>query len=273
MNEAVVPRPWAWDANATARSALRTSAIAWCVPAVIGQWFFAYHIARTFIAPAFAGNVAAWNKTLFVGLVPGDRVGNAALAAHLFIAFVITIGGTLQLIPQIRRYTPAFHRWNGRVYIVVAYVTSLAALYMIWTRKTFGGILINDISVSIDAVLIMIFATIAVRHAMARRIDVHRRWALRTFIVASGVWFIRVIYGFLGVVPGATPGTTDNMTGPTNVVIGFATYLVPLAILELYLIARRSPSAFTKLATAALLFAAAAVTSMGVYATARRWLS
>src|SRR5262245_51634805 len=231
MSETVVPRLQTWDANAAARSALQASTIVWFVPTFIGQWLFAYHIALTYIATAMAGNAAAWNKRLFVGLVAGDLVGNAALAAHLFIAFVITVGGTLQLIPQIRTYAPAFHRWNGRLYIVVAFVASLAGIYMIWTRDTFGGILINDISVSLDGVLIMIFATVALRHAMARRIDVHRRWALRTFIVGSGVWFTRVIYAFLGIVPGPTPGSTDDMTGPANIVIGFASYLLPLAVL------------------------------------------
>src|SRR5262245_27458698 len=194
MSETIVPRLQTWDANAAARSALDVSAAAWFVPALIGQWFFAYHVARVFIRPALAGNAAAWNKTLFVGLVPGDRMGNAALAAHLFIAFAIAIGGTLQLVPQIRTGAPAFHRWNGRVYIVSAIVASLAGIYMIWTRDTFGGILINDISVSTNAVLNIVFAVIAMRYAMARKIDVHRRWALRTFIVVSGVWFTRVMY-------------------------------------------------------------------------------
>jgi hypothetical protein len=101
---------------------------------------------------------------------------------------------------------------------------------MIWTRATLGGILINDISVSVDGVLIMLFAAIALRYAMARDFDAHPRWALRTFIVVSGVWFTRVMYAFLSIVTqGHTPGVTDNMTGPVNIAIGFASYLLPLA--------------------------------------------
>ena len=255
-----------------ASSTLRWSAIAWCVVAVVGQWFFAYHVAETYIVTAYAGDYAAWNQRLFVGLVPGDGIGNAALVAHLFVAFVITIGGTLQLLPWIRSHAPALHRWNGRVYIGVAFVASLAGLYMIWTRDTFGGIFINDISLSLDAVLIMGFAAIALRLARARRFDLHRRWALRTFMVVSGVWFTRVIYSFLGWVPGDTPGSTEDMSGPTNIAIGFASYLLPLAVLELYFLAQRSTSALTKAATAALLLAATAATSIGVYGTALRWL-
>jgi hypothetical protein len=271
MSEAVVPRTW--DANAAARSALQTSAVVWFVPASIGQWFFAYHVAAVYFGTGFAGNFAAWNKVLFAGFVAGDLAGNFALVTHLFIAFLITIGGTLQVIPQIRNYAPAFHRWNGRLYIGMAFVTSLAALYMIWTRDTFGGILINDISVSLNAVLIMVFAAIGVRYAMARKIDVHRRWALRTFIVMSGVWFGHVIHGFFGIVPGPTPGVAEDGTGPTDILIGFANYLLPLAVLELYFLAKRSPSVSGKFATAGLVFAAAVLTSIGVYGRAKWWLS
>ncbi len=271
MNKVVVLQMW--DANAVARSALQTSTVVWFVPAVIGQLFFAYHIAVSFIGTAFAGNLAAWNKMLFAGIVVGDPVGNVALVAHLFIALVITIGGMLQLIPQIRTYAPRFHRWNGRVYIFIAFVTSLAALYMIWTRETFGGILINDISVSINAVLIIVFAAIALRYAMARKFAVHRRWALRTFMVVSGVWFKRVMYSVFSFVAAQRPGVTDDGTGPTDIVIGFASYLVPLAVLELYFLAKRSSSVLIKFATAALVLVAAAATSIYVYRTAVRWLS
>lgn len=271
VSEVAVPR--AWDAQAAARSALRASAVAWFVPTLLGQWAFAYHIAETYFTAAYAGDFAAWNKRLFVGFVPGDLVGNAALIAHLFIAFVMTIGGTLQLIPQIRRRAPAFHRWNGRVFIVIAIVTSVAGIYMTMTRETFGGILPNDIGVSLNGVLIIVFAIMAMRHAMARRIDVHQRWALRTFMVASGVWFLRMIYTFLDVTFKNVPGIAEDMTGPTNVVINFASYLLPLAILELYLHAKRTRNAPAKFATAALLFAAAGATAVAASVRTLRWLS
>ncbi|MGH8759262.1 MAG: DUF2306 domain-containing protein [Burkholderiales bacterium] len=267
----VVPRTW--DAYAAARSALRTSAVVWFVPVLIGQWAFAYHIAVEYIGTAFAGDFAAWNKRLYVGFIAGDSVGNAALVAHLFIAFVITIGGTLQLIPQIRTHAPTFHHWNGRLFVAMAFVTSLAAIYMIWTRDTFGGIVINDISVSLNGVLIMVFAATALRYAMARKIDVHRRWALRTFMAVSGVWYLRVIDAFLGAVLGEIPGVTDDMSGPTNIVLNFASYLLPLAVLELYFRAERSQGVSAKFAAAALVLVAAGATGIGVYGRALKWLA
>lgn len=143
---------------------------------------------------------------------------------------------------------------------------------MIWTRETFGGVLLNDIAVSTNAALIIVFAAMTLRHAMARRIDAHHRWALRTFIAMSGVWFLRVIYAFLDAVPGETPGVADDMTGPTNIALNFASYLLPLLILELYLLARRSRSAPAGFAAAGLMLAASGATAIGVYGTAVRWL-
>lgn len=271
MSQIVLPHKW--DAPATARSALQASAVVWFVPVLIGQWIFANHIAAVYFSAANTGNFAAWNKRLFVGLIDGDHIGNAALVAHLFIAFALTIGGTLQFIPQLRNRAPAFHRWNGRVYIVSALVASITGIYMIWTRDTFGGILMNDIGITLNGVLILIFAAITIRYAMARNIAVHQRWALRTFFVVSGVWFLRVFYAFLSAIRGELPGIAEDMTGPTNVVINFASYLVPLAVLELYFRAKTAPSTTAKFGMAGLVLTIAVCTGIGVYARSLRWLS
>lgn len=272
MSEAVLAKPW--NVKVAAQSVLKTSVLVWFVPAVIGQWLFAYHVAAEYFATALAGNIGAWNQRLFVGLVEGDLVGNVALVVHLIIAFVVTIGGTLQLIPQIRTHAPAFHRWSGRLYIVMAFVTSVAALYMVWTRDTFGPDSL-ELSVSLNAVLIMAFAAMTWRYAVARRFDVHHRWALRTFMVMSGVWFLRVIYACIGVVTqGAMlPGIENDMSGPTSLVIGYASFLLPLVVLEFYLWASRSNGAGAKFAAAAVVFIAAGCTSIGVFGLAIGWLS
>jgi hypothetical protein len=262
----------AWDGKGAAQSALQTSAVLWFIPAALGQWAFAYHVAKEYFATALKGNVGAWNERLFVGLVEGDLAGNIALIVHLIIAFVVTIGGTLQLIPQIRRAAPAFHRWNGRLYILMAFVTSIAALYMVATRDTFGPDSL-EIAVSINALLIMLFGALTLRYGVARQIDVHQRWALRTFMVMSGVWFMRIMYACLAIVTGGNiPGATADMSGPTNLVVNFASYLLPLAVLELYFLAKRSPTTATKLATATIVLLCAVGTGVGAFGTSMAWI-
>uniref|UniRef100_UPI0019D4202B hypothetical protein n=1 Tax=Vibrio vulnificus TaxID=672 RepID=UPI0019D4202B len=86
-----------------------------------------------------------------------------------------------------------------------------------------------------------------------------------TFMVVSGVFFLRVIYAFLRVFPGGTPGLADDMSGPTNLVVAFASYLMPLAVLELYFLAQRSANPSAKLACSMLVLVMAGATSLGVY--------
>lgn len=251
--------------------ALKTSAILWFVVAAAGQWLFAYYIAVQYGAVLW-GDMRPLNEFMPNGAIAGDTAGNTALVVHLFIAFTITIGGTLQLIPQVRSTAPIFHRWNGRIYVTTAFVTSIAALYMVWTRDGIGGP-INDISISINGVLIMVFAAQTWRAALKRDFASHNRWALRLFLVVSGVWFMRVMYGFaIMLAQGQPPGVGNNMDGPTDIAIAFSTYLLPLAVVELYFRAKQG-GALGKTLMSGILMLAAGATGLGIFgATMIFWL-
>ena len=269
MSDVVAGRAQGWSGAADA--ALKTSAALWFVIAAAGQWIFALYIALQYAAVLW-GDWAPLREFMPVGAVDGDITGNSALIVHLFIAFTITIGGTLQLIPYVRNAAPMFHRWNGRVYIVTAFVGSLSGLYMTWTRDGIGTI-VNDIAISIDAVLIMTFAALAWRAALRRDFAAHHRLALRLFLVVSAVWFMRVMYGFsIMAAQGRPPGLGDNMDGPLDVAIGFGCFLLPLALAELYFRAKRS-GALSKLAMSTVLVAATAATALGIFGAAMvMWL-
>lgn len=259
MSDAVAVRQEPWAAGAM----LKASAALWFAVAAAGQWFFAIYIALQYGA-MLLGDWAPLREFMPNGAVDGDGAGNAALIVHLFIAFTITIGGTLQLMPFVRRAAPRFHRWNGRVYMVTAFVGSLAGLYMTWTRDGIGTI-VNDTAISIDALLIMAFAAIAWRAAVRRDFVAHHRWAVRLFLVVSAVWFMRVMYGFsIMAAQGRPPGVGDNMDGALDYAIAFGCYLLPLAIAELYFRAQRG-GVLGKTVIAGVLAIAAAATALGVF--------
>src|SRR6185503_15008705 len=178
------------DLNSVADRTLKFATRFWFVVAVAGQWMFAYYVAAFYGGAAVRGDMQAWNKVMPHGYVPGNTMSNVAIAAHLLLAVVIIVGGPLQLIPQIRSYAPAFHRWNGRIYMPAVFLTSIAGLYMIWGRGP-GGDIVQHLGITLDAILIMVFAVLALRYAMARQIQTHRRWALRLFMVVNAVWFFR----------------------------------------------------------------------------------
>jgi hypothetical protein len=253
----VVDKHWLADA------VLRSAVGCWFVVTFIGQWLFMYYIVALFGISTVSGHFEDWTRkaTLFKGYVPGDTIGNLHFAAHVLAAAVIAFGGMLQLIPQIRERAIAVHRWNGRMFLIAAAVASVVGLYMVWVRQaTFGPI--NSIAVSLNAVLILVFVAVAWRAVRAHDIDGHRRWALRTFMVVNGVFFIRVA---MAAWSAFAPGVA---TQAMFYFFEFASYLLPLGVLELYLRARTSTGTIARFAMAIVLVALTAYAIVGTFAAA-----
>jgi hypothetical protein len=133
-------------------------------------------------------------------------------------------------VPRIRARALAFHRWNGRVFLVTALGVSVSGLYMVWVRGASHNLL-GALGISGNAVLIILCAVMAWRAARAHQLAAHRRWALRTYLVANAQWFIRVgMVAWMIINQGQDRGFFRIWT--------FGCYLVPLVVLELYLRAK-----------------------------------
>lgn len=248
-----------------AEGVLRWAAILWFAVAAFGQAAFIYFILAFYGTRIVSGNYAAWNdKPLITGYVKGDHAGNAMFAAHVLLASVVTLGGLMQLVPALRRAAPALHHWTGRAFLVIACFMALSGAWMAAARGTYLSV-ISAVAILLDAALILVFAVLAWRAALARRFEQHRRWAMRTFMVVSGVWFLRV--GLMGwiVLNGRRVGMTDDMTGPADIVLAFGSYLIPLAILELYFAAQLSAKPALKLGIGLLILLATAYVAAGVF--------
>lgn len=261
------------ELDSVADTALKAAARLWYLTAVMGQLLFAFAVASFYTSAAVRGNFPAWNRFMSHGYVAGDSIGNAAVAAHLLVAVVIVLSGAIQLVPQVRHRAPSVHRWNGRLYMLSAFAISIAGLYMNVTRGSRGD-LSQHLGIRLNAVLIMLFAVLALRSAMARDFKTHRRWALRLFLVVGGVWFTRIGVS-LAVLLNKGPFGFDPNTfqGPFLTFMSFASYLLPLAVLELYLRAGDGSSAPGRMAMAAGLLVLAVATGAGVFAaTMLFWL-
>lgn len=271
MNTTVAPGEWARDSFAD--GALQIAAKLWFLVAVAGQWTFAYYIAVRYGGAVSQGNFDAFNH-LPHGYVAGNTIGNAALFGHLLFAAVITFGGPLQLIPQIRARFLTVHRWLGRLYIVTAFIMGFTGLYLVLSGRTVVGDISQQVAVTINGALIILCAVMAWSRAAARDFRAHRRWALRLFLVVNGVWFFRIGLMFWGAVNQGPVGfDPDTFTGPFLTFLGFAQYLLPLAVLEIYLRAGRRSSAPLRLITAAGLVLLTAATGVGIFAaTMGMWL-
>ena len=211
----------------------------WFFVLLAGQWVFLYFIASFYGPSTLSGNFEAWDENPFIshGYVAGDDMGNLAFAGHVIMAAIIVFGGTLQLIPHIRKHAPWFHRWNGRVFLVSAVLASLAGLWMDVTREIAVEGLTANFAISLNGVMVLFLSAFTWRAAAKRNIASHRRWALRTFVVVNGVFFLRLmVFGYI-VLAQAPP--SDLLFE----VLTYLSYLLPLVLMELYLRAKAGPGA------------------------------
>jgi tetratricopeptide (TPR) repeat protein len=233
---------------------LKAAAAFWFIVVVLGGLIFATTVASFYGLTAARGNWQQWNKFMLHGYTPGRPMANLVVAIHLASAVIILLSGALQLIPLLRRRAPRFHRWNGRIYMVSAFSVSLAGLYMIWFRGTPGDIS-QHLGQSLDAVLIMLCSVLALRYALLRDFKTHRRWALRLFMVVSASLFIRAgVFLSLVLNHGPFGFNAATFSGPFLTFMSFGQYLVPLAVLEIYLSIQDRAGAFGRFAIAAVLF-------------------
>lgn len=260
-------------AGAPSTRAVNLAVKAWFVLAALGHWIFLAYILAVFYPPiAERGLQGLEGMHLPSGFREGDLLGNLAVASHVLLAAVIIGGGPLQLIPAVRSRFPAFHRWLGRSYLLTAVITALGGLYMVWTRGSVGG-LVDHLIISGDGILILVFAAFALRHAVARRISAHRRWALRLFMAASAVWFFRVGLMAWVMLTGGIGVDFETFTGPFLVAIGLAQYLLPLAMLQWYFRCQGRAGAVERLTFAGTLGALTVVMGIGIFAaTMGLWL-
>jgi hypothetical protein len=261
---AVAPRrPRDWSRH------LHDACRAWMAVALGGLWLFALYVVGAFGLPALAGNWEAWGRRLPRGLVAGDAIGNAVLVAHLLFTVVLVGAATLQFLPAVRRRWPALHRASGRLFLGCALLLAGGGLWMVWARGTVGD-LSQHLAISVNALLIFGCAAMAWREAVARRIDSHRRWALRLFVAVCGVFFFRVVL-MLWLLANRGPAGFDPQTfsGPALTTIAWAVYVfVPLAVLQAVLVAQRGGSLAAQRRASLGMAALTLVTAVGVLATA-----
>ncbi|HWN74511.1 MAG TPA: DUF2306 domain-containing protein [Candidatus Udaeobacter sp.] len=256
------------ELSSVADKSLKAATRFWFAVTLIGQFAFAFSVAIFYGLTALRGDFQAWNRFLAHGYEAGATMGNAALAGHIIFAAVINIAGALQLIPGLRNRFPVFHRWNGRLFVLSAFTQAITGLYLTLSGRRMVGDVTQHVLSVLGALLIIFCAAAALRFAMARDFTTHRRWALRLFLVASASWFFRLGFFLTLVVFGPIGFDPTTFSGPLLTFWSLAQYLLPLGVLELYLLAQKYPGAVRRMATAAVLFALTLAMGAGIAAVA-----
>ena len=247
--------------NMTPDAALKRSATLWFLATTAGHWIFLTYILVVFGGTAIQGDFAAWNNRLTRAHVDGDLVGNAVVASHLLFAAIVLGAGLLQLVPHIRSRFPVFHRWVGRFYMGTVVVATLSGLHMLFARDI-GSTTLKTGFVA-QAALICVFAALAMRFAIFRQFDRHRRWALRFFMVSSIALSYRVIFMIWVLLTGGIGVDFETGEGAFLDVMTIGQFF-PLLSLELYFRTVDGGGAKCRYAMAGFLSLAGIATGLGV---------
>lgn len=222
------------------RKFLKSSINIWFFIVVLGQILFALYIFGLYGVSGLAGDYERWADNSITGYEEEDSLGNIFFGVHMLFAFIITVGGPLQLMSKVREKFPKFHRINGRIYILSAFLISLAGFYLTWIRGSANGLL-GSIFVSINGLIILVCAFYTIKKAISRQLQDHRKWALRLFLAMSGVWFFRVfIMLWFIIFQGPVGIDEETFQGPAINLLNVLSFILPVFFLEFYFKAKAS---------------------------------
>src|SRR5437588_6699184 len=112
---------------------------------------------------------------------------------HILPASLFVCLAPLQFLPGIRRKHIQWHRWSGRVLLVLGGIVGAAALVMSYTMAIGGA---NETAATtLFGILFLVFLGLGFRSIRQHRIADHREWMIRAFGVALGVATTRPIVG------------------------------------------------------------------------------
>lgn len=109
-----------------------------------------------------------------IGQIEEQRL---AFILHISTAPVALAIGSIQFFAAIRRRKP-LHRWLGRIYGVTILISGISGLFV--ALNAAGG-LSAQLGFTLLALAWLFTTANAIRHAMARRIGLHRRWMIYSF--------------------------------------------------------------------------------------------
>ena len=199
----------------------------------VSAGLFGLYIIAFYAAEFFRGHLDQWSKIL-PGLYHKNEQGSTVgIGIHFAMGGIILILGSIQLIDAVRIKYPTVHRWIGRIYVTACTIAGIGGLIFIMLTGTIGGT-IMDIGFGIYGILMLIAGIQTYRHAAARRLELHRAWALRLYALAIGSWLYRMDYGFWFFLTDAV-GHNDTFTGPFDHVMAFFFYIPNLLVAEIFI--------------------------------------
>ena len=147
-----------------------------------------------------------------------------AFYVHIFTGPVVLFNGLILLSESVRHRYRGWHRWLGRIQVVVLLAFVLPSS-VVMSRHAFGGPAAGA-SFLLLSVATASCAIMGVVHARRRRFDRHRRWMLRCYVLICSAVALRLISGAAGLVGASRPEQA-------YIIAAWSSWLLPLAAYEI----------------------------------------
>ncbi|MGE3805819.1 MAG: DUF2306 domain-containing protein [Gemmataceae bacterium] len=148
----------------------------------------------------------------------------AAFYLHILSAPFVLLNGLILLNGYVRRRHPRWHRWLGRLQVVLLLLLVLPSS-VVMSRHAFGGWQAG-LSFVLLAAATAACAIIGVVRACQQRYDAHRRWMLRTYVLICSAVALRLISGTAGLFDVASPEHA-------YIIASWCSWLLPVAAFEI----------------------------------------
>jgi hypothetical protein len=148
----------------------------------------------------------------------------AAFYVHILSAPFVLVNGLILLSEYVRRRHSGWHRWLGRVQVVVLLVLVLPSA-VVMSRHAFAG-WPAGMSFLVLSVVTASCALVGTVHAFRHRYAQHRRWMLRCYVLMCSAVVLRLISGAAGVLGEPNPEHA-------YIFAAWSSWLFPLAACEI----------------------------------------
>lgn len=180
---------------------------------VLGSIIWEY---RHYFPANFQSNFLIGREEVF------DRVYQTAFYNHILVGPLAVVFGGALLHTGLQHRLPHLHRRMGRLQAVLVLMFLVpSGLVMAWDAHT-GPI--AGWGFGLQAVGTGVSLTVAVWHAVKRRLELHQRWAVRCFVLLISPFVLRLMIG-VSIVGDFQTDTFYQFTA-------WASWIVPLVIYE-----------------------------------------
>jgi hypothetical protein len=161
-----------------------------------------------------------------------DAFANIGIGIHYFMGAVLVLAWPILLSQRIRARHRTVHRWTGRVYVAAGLLAGAGGMAFILARHDGGA---SHVAFAIWGGVMMLSATMAFVHARARRIELHRAWAIRLFAMVLGSWLFDIEYRAWRDLAGGAGIGSGGSYGPFDYAILYLFFVPNLLVAEYFI--------------------------------------